>query len=127
MKMKMKRFWKLYKELRLLRKKVKILEDDLSQANQSYNRLFAQKTHEVSYSTISILIPNMYSVNSSFCRPYIDDLPRGENVQKRMSDRMKVKLVDDLFEQGFLQKVQDNIDGEIYEIKCINGRGDKIE
>lgn len=118
--MKVKRFWELYKELRLLRNRVKLLENSLCQANRNYNNLLFIKARDVPYSTISIMIPNMYNVNQCFYRPYIDDLPRAEAVQKRMSDKMKLKLVDDLFEQGFIRKVQDNIDGEIYEIKCIN-------
>ena len=120
--MKMKRFWKLYKELRSLREKVKTLEEDLSWANKRYNMLYLQKTQEVPYSTMSIMIPNMYSVESCFNRPYLDERPRAECVQKRMSDKMKLKLIDDLFEQGFIRKVQDNEMGEVYEIKCVKGR-----
>jgi hypothetical protein len=64
----------------------------------------------------------MYSVESCFNRYYSDERPRAEYIQKRMSESMKLKLVDDLFEQGFIRKVKDDINGEIYEIKCVNWR-----
>lgn len=116
---KFKRFWKLYDELRRLRKKVETLEKDLGQANRRYNFLLQEVKHELPVSTMSVMIPNLYAMEGVLGYKDIDSRPRAEYVTKRMSDKMKIKLVDDLFNQGFIRKVSDNEYGEVYEVKLV--------
>ncbi len=118
-KMKIKKIWKLYKELRSLRQKVKVLEEDLHCANMRYNALFYKKTQEVPFNTMSIMIPNMYHIEAVCGSPRMDSRPRAGYIHEKMTDRMKIKLVNDLFEQGYIRKVQDDDVGEIYEIKVV--------
>lgn len=117
--MEIKKIWKLYKELRRLRRKVKVLEEDLCRTNRDYNALFYKKTQEVPYNTISIMVPNIHSIEAVGNYYTVDSRPRAEYIHKRMTDKMKIKLVDDLFEQKYIRRVQDNDVGEIYEIKVV--------
>lgn len=117
--MKIKNIWELYKELRLLRRKVKELEADLYRVNRNFNTLFYKKTQEVPYNTLSIMIPNVHSIEAVCSYHGADSRPRAEYIHKRMTDQMKIKLIDDLFEQKYIYRVQDNDLGEIYEIKVV--------
>lgn len=116
---KFKRFWKLYDELRRLRKKVETLEEDLGQANRRYNFLLQEVKQELPVSTMSVMIPNLYTMEGVLGYKDMDSKPRAEYVTKRMTDKMKVKLVDDLFNQGFIRKVRDDEYGEVYEVKLV--------
>ena len=40
------RIWKLYKEVRSLRRKVKTLENDLAYSNRRFNTLYYEKTQQ---------------------------------------------------------------------------------
>ena len=44
-----KRIWKLYKEVRSLRRKVKTLENDLEYSNRRFNTLYYEKTQQEKY------------------------------------------------------------------------------
>lgn len=116
---KFKRFWKLYDELRRLRKKVETLEEDLGQANRRYNFLLQEVKQELPVSTMSVMIPNLYTMEGVLGYKDMDSRPRAEYVTKRMTDKMKIKLVDDLFNQGFIRKVRDDEYGEVYEVKLV--------
>lgn len=116
------RIWKLYKELRMLRKKVKTLESDLEFSNKRFNALYYEKTHQqVSYSTMSFLVPNLYKVEKLISPTDLDRRPRAEYITRQLTDEMKVKLFDDLAEQGFIRKTRDDEIGEVYEIKVVRG------
>jgi hypothetical protein len=117
--MKIKKIWKLYKELRRLRRKVKVLEADLHSANMRYNTLFYTKSKEVPYNTMSIMIPNMYHIEAVCGNRDMYSRPRAGYIHKRMTEQMKIKLVNDLAEQGYIRLVEDNEIGEIYEIKVV--------
>lgn len=117
--MKIKRIWKLYKELRRLRRKVKTLESDLCRANQNYNALFYKKSQEVPYNTMTIMMPNVHHIESAYGLRDVSRRPVADYINKRMSDQMKVKLVDDLFEQGYIRKIRDDDVCESYEVKVV--------
>lgn len=118
--MKLKKIWKLYKELRSLRNKVKVLEVDLSRVNTNYNTLlFYKKSQEVPFNTMTITIPNMHRIEVDYGLSDMSRRPVADHIHKRMSDRMKIKLVDDLFEQGYIRKVRDDDVCESYEVKVV--------
>ena len=117
--MKIKKIWELYKELRSLRRKVKVLEADLHSANMRYNTLFFKQSQEVPFNTMSIMIPNVHHLEAVFGDRDMYCRPRADYVHKRMTDQMKIKLVNDLVEQGYVRLVEDNEIGEIYEIKVV--------
>lgn len=117
--MKIKKILKLYKELRELRHKVKILDAELSRANRNYNALWYKKSQEVPYSTMSIMLPNLFRMESEFGNidPY--SIPKVEYLTRRMTNEMKIKLVDDLISQGYIIKTRDDDYAETYEIKVV--------
>lgn len=124
-----KRIWKLYKEVRRLRSKVKTLEADCSRAN--YDRMVAfqevaiwrhyiqDNKVQLPYNAIQIMIPNMYGFETILDPTRIDHKPRAEFLMKRMTDTAKIHVMDDLISQGFFRKVRDDEFSEIYEIKVV--------
>ena len=113
------RIWKLYKEVRSLRRKVKTLENDLAYSNRRFNTLYYEKTQqEKTYDTMSFILPNMYALErigpvDMYSRP------RAQYFSRRFSDGMKIKLFDDLAEQGYIRKTRDDEFGEVFEIKVV--------
>ena len=125
-----KRVWKLYKELRDLRKRVVALNNCLESANREIKtrnsfitfleeRLRQKAVVDVPYSTMSFVIPNMYMVEKIMSPTDLDRRPRAEYITKRLTDEMKIKLFDDLAEQGYIRKTRDDEVGEVYEIKVV--------
>lgn len=125
-----KRIWKLYKELRDLRKQVVVLHNSLTSANneiESRNslitflmeRLRQKAAVDVPYSTMSFVVPNLYMVEKLMSPTDLDRRPRAEYITERLTNEMKVKLFDDLAEQGYIRKTRDDVSGEVYEIKVV--------
>ena len=125
-----KRIWKLYKELRSLRCEVKAYQNSLDDAWLEIKqrnslitfleeRLRQKKETEVPYSTMSFIVPNLYGVESLIAPRYLDTKPRAEYLTKILTDQMKLKLFDDLIQQGYIQKTRDDETGEVYEIKVV--------
>ena len=124
-----KRIWKLYKEVRRLRNKVKMLEADCGKANRDKMVAFQEtamwrqyvQDNKVSlpYNTIQITIPSMYGFETVVDPTRIDCKPRAEFLMKRMTDNAKIHVMDDLIEQGYFRKVRDDVFAEIYEIKVM--------
>lgn len=117
--MRLKKLWQLYKELRRLRNRVKELEADLSRANRNYNLLFYKKSQEVPFSTMTITMPNVHRIEMAYGLSDTSRRPIADHIYKRMSEQMKIKLVDDLFEQGYIRKVRDDDVCESYEVKVV--------
>lgn len=128
--MRIKRIWKLYKELRGLRKKVVALNNNLEYANLELKqrnslitfleeRLRQKAAVDVPYSTMSFVVPNLYMVEKVMSPTDLGRRPRAEYITKRLTDEMKVKLFDDLAEQGYIRKTRDDEVGEVYEIKVV--------
>lgn len=124
-----KRIWKLYKEVRRLRNKVKTLEADCSKANYDKMVAFQEVAQwrqyiqdnkvQLPYNTIQIMIPNMYGFETIMDPTRIDCKPRAEFLMKRMTNDAKIHVMDDLIAQGYFRKVRDDRDAEIYEIKVM--------
>lgn len=124
-----KRIWKLYKEVRRLRSKVKTLEADCNKAN--YDKMTAfqevamwrqyvqENKVQLPYNTMQIMIPNMYGFETIMDPRSIDDRPKAEFLMKRMTDTAKIHVMDDLIAQGYFRKVRDDEFAEIYEIKVV--------
>ena len=125
-----KRIWKLYKELRSLRCEVKAYQHSLDHARLEIKqrnsmitfleeRLRQKKETEVPYSTMSFIVPNLYRLESIMSPTFLDCKPRAEYLTKRLTNEMKIKLFDDLVEQGYVRKTRDDETGEVYEIKVV--------
>ena len=124
-----KRIWKLYKEVRRLRNKVKALEADCSKAN--YDKMVAfqevamwrqyiqDNKVQLPYNTMQIMIPNMYGFETMIVPTDIDRRPKAEFLMKRMTDTAKIHVMDDLIAQGYFRKVRDDEFSEVYEIKVM--------
>lgn len=124
-----KRIWKLYKEVRRLRNKVKTLEADCSKAN--YDKMIAfqevgmwrqyvqENKVQLPYDTVHIIVPNMYGFETIMNPMDINHRPKAEFLMKRMTDTAKIHVMDDLIAQGYFRKVRDDRDAEIYEIKVM--------
>ena len=114
------RIWKLYKEVRSLRRKVKTLETDLAYSNRRFNTLYYEKTQqEEPHNTMSFILPNMYALEREMCSVDVYSRPKAEYFSRRLSDKMKIKLFDDLAEQGYIRKTRDDEVGEVFEIKVV--------
>lgn len=125
-----KRIWKLYKELRDLRKRVVALNNSLEYANHELKqrnslitfleeRLRQKASVDTPYSTMSFVVPNLHMVEKVMSPTDLDRRPRAEYITRRLTDGMKVKLFDDLAEQGYIRKTRDDEVGEVYEIKIV--------
>lgn len=124
-----KRIWKLYKEVRRLRNKVKTLEADCGKANRDKERAFQEVAMwrqyvqenkvQLPYNSIQIMIPNMYGFETIMDPTRIDHKPRAEFLMKRMTDDAKIHVMDDLIAQGYFRKVRDDEFSEVYEIKVV--------
>ena len=125
-----KRIWKLYKELRSLRYEVKTyqhsLDDawlEIKQRNSMITfleeRLRQKAAVDVPYSTMSFTIPNLYKLENVISPTFLDPKPRAEYLTRQLTNEMKVKLFDDLAEQGYIRKTRDDETGEVYEIKVV--------
>ena len=125
-----KRIWKLYKELRDLRKRVVALNNCLESANREIKtrnsfitfleeRLRQRAAVEVPYSTMSFVVPNLYKLEKVLSPTFLDTKPRAEYLTRQLTNEMKVKMFDDLAEQGYIRKTRDDEVGEVYEIKVV--------
>lgn len=124
-----KRVWKLYKEVRRLRNKVKTLEADCSKANRDREIAFQETAMwrqyiqdnkvQLPYNTMQIMIPNMYGFETVMDPTKIDRKPRAEFLMKRMTADAKIHVMDNLIAQGYFRKVRDDEFSEIYEIKVV--------
>ena len=124
-----KRIWKLYKEVRRLRNKVKVLEADCSKANRDKEIAFQEVAMwrqyiqdskvQLPYNAIQIMIPSMHGFETIMNPTDIDHKPKAEFLMKRMTDTAKIHVMDDLIAQGYFRKVRDDEFAEIYEIKVV--------
>lgn len=127
-----KRVWKLYEEVRRLRRKVKTLEADCGEANYKFN-IAVQEIHQwrqlyqddiyrkelQPYDRLSIMIPNMYGCEFVQDPRYADTELRAEHLVKRLTETAKIKIVDDLIQHGYLRKIRDGEMCEVYELKVV--------
>lgn len=124
-----KRIWKLYKEVRRLRNKVKTLEADCSKANldkimafqevDMWRQYVQDNKVQLPYNTMQIMIPNMYGFETIMDPTDIDHRPKAEFLMKRMTDTAKIHVIDELIAQGYFRRIRNDRDMEIYEIKVV--------
>ena len=125
---KLKRIWKLYKELRSLRHEVVALRNNLEFARHEIHQrdehvIFLEKERlhkqQYPYDTKTIVIPNMYGFELIQDPRHIDNKSRAEYLMRRMTDTAKLKLVDDLIRERYIKKVWDDEVCEIWEVKVV--------
>jgi hypothetical protein len=68
---------------------------------------------------MTITIPNIHRIEVDYGFRDVSRIPVANYIHQRMSDQMKIKLVDDLSKQGYIRKVQDDDVCESYEIKIV--------
>lgn len=125
-----KRIWRVLKLCRELQRENKGLRNSLEEARNEVKQrnslitfleesLRTKASVEVPYSTMSFIVPNLYLMEATIRPTTLDRRPQAEYMTKKLTDEMKVKLFDDLLEQGYVRKTRDNKDGEVYEIKVV--------
>lgn len=125
-----KRIWRILKLCRELQSENKGLRNSLEEARNEVKqrnslitfleeRLREKASVEVPYSTMSFIIPNLYFMEATISPTHLDSRPRAEYLTRKLTNEMKIKLFDDLFEQGYIRKTRDTKDGEVYEIKVV--------
>jgi hypothetical protein len=96
---------------------------EIGQRNSLINfleeRLRQRAAVEVPYSTMSFVVPNLYKLDAVLSPTLLDSKPRAEYLTRRLTNEMKVKLFDDLADQGYIRKTRDDEVGEVYEIKVV--------
>ena len=132
-----KRIWKLYKELRRLRRQRKILANIIANNNSMLaqriednrkdrqfiqylqNELMQKRKEEASYSTLTFTLPNLFSLEREMTSPTVlDRRPRAEYMTRKLTDDMKIKMFNDLLEQGYIN-YSSTYEGDIYTIKVV--------
>ena len=125
-----KRIWRVLKLCRELRSENKGLRNSLEEVRNEIKqrnslltfleeRLREKASIEVPYSTMSFIIPNLYLMEATLKPTTLDSRPQAEYMTRKLTDEMKVKMFNDLFEQGYIRKTRDTKDGEVYEIKVV--------
>ena len=125
-----KRIWRTLKLCRELRSENKGLRNSLEEVRNEVKqknflltfleeRLREKASVEVPYSTLSFMIPNLYLMEATIRPITLDSRPQAEYMTRKLTNDMKIKLFDDLFEQGYIRKTRDNEYGEVYEIKVV--------
>lgn len=122
-----RRVLKLCRELRSenkgLRNSLEEARNEIKQRNSLLTfleeRLRLKASIEVPYSTMSFIIPNLYLMEATLKPTTLDSRPQAEYMTRKLTDEMKVKMFNDLFEQGYIRKTRDTKDGEVYEIKVV--------
>lgn len=128
MKLKLKRFWKLYKELRLLRRVNNEIVRECNEANDrlaaanceairmgDYARSLEEKLRKRGH-RVMMCVPHPDAIASPYVvNPYAEK-SRAEQVERELTDHMKIRLMDSLMEQGWLKKTQVNNFETIYSL-----------
>lgn len=128
MKRKLKRFWKLYKELRLLRRVNKEIVRECNEANdrlaaadseavrmRDYARALEEKLRKRGH-RVMMCVPHLDTIASPYAVNPFAEKSRARQVERELTDHMKIRLVDNLLEQGWLKKTQVNNFETIYSL-----------
>lgn len=128
MKRKIKRLWKLYQELRMLRKvNAKIVKnyneakDNLACAERrelrmgDYARSLEEKLRKRG-NRVDFCVPNVSAIVSPYAVNPTAEQARATCVEKELTDHMKINLVDSLIKAGWLKKTQTNNYETIYSL-----------
>ena len=128
MKRKTKRLWKLYRELRMLRKVNAEIIEECSKANDrlanterrelrmgDYARSLEEKLRKRG-NRIDFCVPNVSAIVSPYAMNEVAEQARATHVEKELTDHMKINLVDGLIKAGWLKKTQTNDYETIYSL-----------
>lgn len=128
MKRKIKRLWKLYQELRRLRRVNKEIVEECNKANDRLAAADARALRLGDYALsleeklkrrghrLLMSVPNTEAIISPYAvNPYTEK-SRAQQVEQKMTDLMKIHLIDSLLEQGWLKKTQVNNFETVYSL-----------
>ena len=128
MKRKTKRLWKLYKELRMLRRVNAEIVRDCNEANdrlasairresgmEAYARSLEEKLRKRG-NRVDFCVPNVSTIVSPYTMNETAEQARATYVEQELTDHMKLRLVDGLLEHGWLKKTQTNNYETIYSL-----------
>ena len=127
-KIKFKRLWKLYQELRLLRKVNKEIVRDCNEANDRLANAESRELRMAEYAKsleeklrkrgnrVDFCVPNAGAIASPYAVDAAAEQARATHVEQEMTDHMKIRLVDGLLERGWLKKTQTNDYETIYSL-----------
>jgi hypothetical protein len=128
MKRKIKRLWKLYQELRRLRKVNPKIVRDCNEANdklavtecarlrmENYARSLEEKLRKRG-NRVDFCVPNVSAIVSPYAMNETAEQARATYVEKELTDHMKINLVDSLIKAGWLKKTQLNNYETIYSL-----------
>lgn len=128
MKRKTKRLWKLYQELRRLRKVNTEIVRDCNEANdrlavaecellrvRDYTRSLEEKLRKRG-NRVDFCVPNVSIIASPYTMNEVAEQARATHVEQELTDHMKLRLVDGLLEHGWLKKTQTNNYETIYSL-----------
>ena len=128
MKRKIKRLWKLYQELRRLRKVNAKIVKDCNEAKDSlacaerrelrmedYARSLEEKLRKRG-NRVDFCVPNVSAIISPYAMNVAAEQARATHVEKELTDHMKINLVDGLIKAGWLKKTHLNNYETIYSL-----------
>ena len=128
MKRKLKRFWKLYQELRMLRRVNAEIVRECNEANdrlasatrresgmEAYARSLEEKLRKRG-NRVDFCVPNVSTIVSPYAMNETAEQARATYVEQELTDHMKIRLVDNLLERGWLKKTQVNNFETIYSL-----------
>lgn len=128
MKRKIKRLWKLYQELRRLRKVNTEIVRDCNEANdrlavaecarlrmEDYARSLEAKLRKRG-NRVDFCVPNVSIIASPYAMNEVAEQARATHVEQELTDHMKINLVDGLIKAGWLKKTQLNNYETIYSL-----------
>lgn len=128
MKRKIKRLWKLYQELRRLRKVNIEIVRDCNEANdrlvategarlrmEDYARSLEAKLRKRG-NRVDFCVPNVSIIASPYAMNEAAEQARATHVEQELTDHMKINLVDGLIKAGWLKKTQLNNYETIYSL-----------
>ena len=128
MKRKIKKLWKLYQELRRLRKVNTEIVKDCNEANdklavaecerlrmENYTRSLEEKLRKRG-NRVNFCVPNVSVIASPYAMNETAEQARATHVEKELTDHMKINLVNSLIKAGWLKKTQLNNFETIYSL-----------
>ena len=128
MKRKIKRLWKLYQELRRLRKVNTEIVRDCNEANdrlavaecarlrmEDYARSLEAKLRKRG-NRVDFCVPNVSIIASPYAMNEVAEQARATYVEQELTDHMKINLVNSLIKTGWLKKTQLNNYETIYSL-----------
>lgn len=128
MKRKTKRLWKLYQELRMLRRVNAEIVRDCNEANDKLANAEMRELRMGDYAKsleeklrkrgnrVDFCVPNVSVIASPYTMNEVAEQARATHVEQELTNHMKLRLVNELLEHGWLKKTQTNNYETIYSL-----------